>query len=190
MMAGIHWRPGIGDPTWIGWTTVVAYLIAAWLCVRAGWRTRNNPQRPAEKTTAIWFTFAASLFFLGANKQLDLQTAFIELGSHLARGEGWYQQRRPAQIIFVLVLGLAIATAVFVAVSKQRHFFKSHALTLLGSIFLAAFVFLRAAIFNHVDDDAGFGLGEGQWLDSLELAGILCFIAASLRAETISTRKK
>ena len=190
MMADISWRPGIGDPTWIGWTTVAAYLISVLSCVRAGLRTRQKSGGLQDESPAMWFVFAAGLFFLGVNKQLDLQTAFIELGGQIALGEGWYQQRRLAQIIFVLVLGAAMAGTLFIAICKQRHFFKHHALTLIGGIFLAAFVFLRAAIFNHVDDDAGLGLGEGQWLDSLELTGVFCFIAAGLRAVKISPQKK
>ena len=31
-----HWRPGIGDPTFMGWLTVVAYFTAVPLCWMAG----------------------------------------------------------------------------------------------------------------------------------------------------------
>ena len=190
MMADINWRPGIGDPTWIGWITVAAYLVAAWFCVRAGLRTGPKSGGLENESVLMWFVFATGLFLLGANKQLDLQTGFIRLASQLALDEGWYQQRRQAQIIFVLVLGAAMSVAAFILVFKQWHFLKNNVLAVLGSIFLAAFVFLRAAIFNHVDDDIGMGLGAGQWMDSLELTGIFCFIAASYRAGEISRPKK
>ena len=190
MMTDIAWRPAIGDPTWIGWITVAAYLMAAWFCARAGWRARQPAGGQQNESPLPWFVFAAGLCLLGVNKQLDLQTAFIQMGRLLARGEGWYPQRRLAQIIFVLALGAALAGMLFIVICRRRHFFKNHALTLLGSIFLAAFVFLRAAIFNHVDAEAGLGLGEGQWMDSLELAGVFCFIAASLRAAKIPPQKK
>ena len=189
MMAEITWRPEIGDPTWIGWITVVAYLISVLLCVRAGLRAREKSSGLKNESARMWFVFAVGLLLLGVNKQLDLQTAFIELGGQLARGEGWYQKRRLAQIIFVAVLGAAMAGAALIMISKQRIFFKDHAFALLGGIFLAAFLLMRAAIFNHVDDDAGMGLGEGQWLDVLELAGIFCFIVASFRAAKNSIRK-
>lgn len=188
MMAEITWRPGIGDPTWLGWITVVAYVTAALFCVRAGLRTRSNSQSVAKESSLMWFVFATGLFLLGANKQLDLQTGFIRLASQLALNEGWYQQRRQAQIIFVLVLGATMAVIALIVVGKQWHFLKNHVLAVLGSIFLAAFVFLRAAIFNHVDEDVGLGLGAGQWMDGLELAGIFCFFAASVRAVKIYQR--
>ena len=193
-MADIAWRPKIGDPTLIGWITVVAYLISFLFCVRAGLRTRRLTQETQGESPILWFIFAAGLFLLGLNKQLDLQTALIQVARQTALGEGWYQQRRLAQIIFVLMLGIAISGAFFIIVYQQHRFFKNHALALLGSIFLAAFVFLRAVIFNHADADAGFGLGEGDWLCSLELTGVFCFIIASIRAAKnsppISTRNK
>ncbi len=190
MMADMNWRPGIGDPTWLGWITVVAYLIAAWFCVRAGLRIQPKSHRLENESALMWFGFATGLLLLGANKQLDLQTGFIRLGGQIALDEGWYPERRQAQIIFVLMLGAAMAVAAFILVFKYRHFLKNHILAVLGSIFLAAFVFLRAAIFNHVDDDVGMSQGDGQWMDSLELIGIFCFIAASYRAGKISRRKK
>ena len=190
MMVDISWRPHIGDPTWIGWITAFAYAIAAWLCLRAGLRTRQTPRRLESESSTMWFVFAAGMFLLGVNKQLDLQIAFMQLGRHLAQGEGWYPQRRLAQIIFVLLLGAALIGAAFITFFKHKHFFKTHALTLLGSIFLAAFVFLRAALFNHADAYTGIGLGKGPWMDAMELAGILCFIIASFRALPAASNMK
>lgn len=190
MMANITWRPGIGDPTWIGWITVAAYLISTIFCVQAGRHTRRHAREMQSESSQLWFSFAAGLFLLGINKQLDLQTAFIELGGQLALGQGWYQQRRLAQIIFVLLFGAIMIGALFLMVFQRRHFFKNHGFVLLGSIFLAAFVFLRAVIFNHVDDDFGLSLGEGNWLHGVELTGIFCFIIAGFRAGKKNLPKK
>ena len=53
-----RWRPGIGDPTFMGWLTVVAYFTASLLCCMAGrsdqrahpldFRVTNAAQRVAE----------------------------------------------------------------------------------------------------------------------------------------------
>jgi hypothetical protein len=181
MMTDITWRPHIGDPDWIGWITVLAYAIAAWLCLLAGRRIRRNSRDLENGSATMWFVFATGMVLLGVNKQLDLQIAFMQLGRNLAQGEGWYQQRRLAQVIFVLLLGAALTGSLFIAFFKQKHFFKCHVLTCWGSIFLAAFIFLRAALFNHANAYAGISLGEGHWMDFLELGGILCFILASVR---------
>ena len=45
-MDEIRWSPGIGDPTVMGWLTVVAYLAAAWLCLRAFMVEKAGPPRP------------------------------------------------------------------------------------------------------------------------------------------------
>jgi hypothetical protein len=42
------WTPGIGDPTFVGWLTVIAYLAAAYLCRRVDRRVRAP--RPAPGT--------------------------------------------------------------------------------------------------------------------------------------------
>jgi len=85
-------------------------------------------------------------------------------------------------MIFMMFMGLALASALFIVVLRQRQFFKRHPLILTGAFFLTAFIFLRAAIFNHLDSAAGMNMGEGKWMASLELIGIGCFIVASLRA--------
>jgi ABC-type Fe3+-siderophore transport system permease subunit len=182
MTAGILWRPGIGDPTWIGWVTVAAYVIAIFSCWRTGLQARQKTGGTQIEPPAMWFACAIVLFLFGANKQLDLQTALIQFGGQMALNEGWYEHRRQVQIVFALLLGITMAVALFIAGRRQRQFFQRHPLTLIGGIFLASFTFLRSAIFNHVDEAAGVNLGEGGWMAVFELIGIGCFIVASLRA--------
>jgi hypothetical protein len=182
MTAGIFWRPGIGDPTWIGWITVAAYVIAIFSCARTGLRARQKNSGIQIGPPAMWFASVAMLFFFGVNKQLDLQTAFIQFGGQIALHEGWYDRRRQVQIIFVLLWGVALGVMLFIVARKRRQFFERHPLTLAGGIFLAAFTFLRATIFNHADEAVGINMGEGEWMASLELIGIGCFIVASLHA--------
>ena len=106
-----HWEPGIGDPTAVGWVTVVAYFLAAFLCWRAGRSVRANPGSGRERT--FWWLFTAVLILLGFNKQLDLQTWLTLFGKHLAQEEGWYERRAIFQTAFIGavavggVLGLA-----------------------------------------------------------------------------------
>jgi hypothetical protein len=182
MTAGILWRPGIGDPTWIGWITVAAYLVAIFFCGRTALQAREKINGTQIEPPAMWFACAVGLLLFGVNKQLDLQTAFIQLGGQIALNEGWYEHRRQVQVAFALLLGVAMAVALFIAGRKQRQFFQRHPLTLVGGILLASFTFLRSAIFNHADEAVGVNLGEGEWMAVFELIGIGCFIVASLRA--------
>src|SRR5688500_4566551 len=90
------WSPGIGDPTVGGWATVALYAIAAVVCFRVGRRHRRLP-RPE---LFLYRLLALGLVALGLNKQLDLQTAFTELGRMAAVEYGWYADRRRIQKAF------------------------------------------------------------------------------------------
>lgn len=182
MTAGIIWRPGIGDPTWIGWITVAAYVVAIFSCWRTALHARQKTGGIQIEPPAMWFACVVVLFLFGVNKQLDLQTAFIQFGGQMAINEGWYEHRRQVQFVFVLLLGAAMAVALSIAGRRQRQFFQRHPLTLIGGIFLATFTFLRSAVFNHADEAVGVNMGEGGWMAVFELIGIGCFIVASLRA--------
>ena len=70
-MAGDRWRPGIGDPTVLGWATVAAYGVGMVFCVLAARRSRRNV---GDRVAPLWWFLAAMMLVLGINKQLDLQT--------------------------------------------------------------------------------------------------------------------
>jgi len=142
-----QWRPGIGDPTWMGWLTVAAYFLTAVLCGACWFSSRRR--------SGVWLFLCVVLTFLGINKQLDLQSWFTEFGRQVALENGWYRQRREVQFQFIVALGL-MAIAVFIGLGRLiyldrrgQHF--SYFLALIGLGFLACFVVVRAASFHHVD---------------------------------------
>src|SRR3569833_3825399 len=87
-----HWRPGIGDPTVVGWVTVIAYAVAAVLCLQSALRILHV--KDAGPRVVFWSVLAVIMLLLGINKQLDLQTWFTLEGKKLALSEGWYNHRR------------------------------------------------------------------------------------------------
>src|SRR5688572_27417319 len=99
MTMSISWQPEIGDPTWIGWITVVAYGISAWLATRTGRHVRYRAAVPPQDSEALWFAFPALLVFLGLNKQIDLQTLFFQVERQIALAKNWYEHRRLLQFI-------------------------------------------------------------------------------------------
>lgn len=174
------WRPGIGDPTFMGWMTVCGYLLAFILCSR---RFRvllhMNDSFPRIKAKLLWSGLALILLALGVNKQLDLQTWLTAFGRALAREQGWYEQRRFVQIIFVIGItvilcgGLAMIAVHLPLASRRAR------VALIGVCFLTAFVVTRAASFHHFDvllktDLAGARL---NWI--LELGGIFMIALAA-----------
>jgi len=102
-----HWRPGIGDPTFMGWLTVVAYFTAVPLCWMAGRSDqRAHPQSGYSSHPRVWFALAILLTLLGFNKQLDLQTWFTLSLKSVAKAQDWYEERRAFQALFIV--GIAI----------------------------------------------------------------------------------
>lgn len=164
---GDRWRPGIGDPTVMGWLTVFAYFGAAFLC----WRAATKASR-ASKIRWFWMALAALLVFLGVNKQLDLQTAFTFVAKDFAKATGWYENRRIVQGIFVVIIALAGMATTAALFWFYRRELKQLWPALAGLAFLGSFVVIRAASFHHVDQflNAGPGGFRMNWL--LELGGI------------------
>src|SRR5262245_10609472 len=95
------WRPGIGDPTPMGWATVVAYLLAAVACGWAAVEDRRVGRRTGRGRPAFWWILAVLLLLLGINKQLDLQTWFTTVGRRVAREQGWYARRKEYQTALI-----------------------------------------------------------------------------------------
>jgi hypothetical protein len=205
------WSPGIGDPNVVGWVTVVGYLVAAGLCWRQyrhlgsggasrralgpllaafslaflGARRRLLAMPLTDRLRALWLGLATVLLLLGINKQLDLQTALTEGARLWAKRAGWYAARRPVQVAFigaVAALGLATVRAAFLLAHGEL---RSLRWALAGTVFLGAFVFIRAASFHHIDrllrmDIGGFRM---NWL--VEVGGIAFIIAGTYRLRPV-----
>ena len=165
-----QWSPGIGDPTIVGWLTVGFYLLAVWQCYRVA--TRYAHVLRAHENT-IWWILVYGLLALGLNKQLDLQSAFTEIGRMIATQQGWYEQRYKVQVIFIYGVAMfatvvAIALAFIARKAPLATYF-----TLLGCICLLGFVLMRAASFHHFDlfiNHVAFG-SRMNWI--MEIGGLL-----------------
>lgn len=171
-MHEIEWSPTIGDPSIMGWVTVVAYFATAWLCIRAFKAEKRGPARPLlasvaallrvmrkhwpsppapARRAALWLVLAAIMIALGINKQLDLQTLVTELGRQAAYVGGWYEERRVVQGIFVAAIALGGALGLLVLWWLTRGQLRDFRLTLGGLALLVCFVVIRAASFHAVD---------------------------------------
>ncbi len=195
-----RWQPGIGDPTFIGWLTVVAYAFACVCSVRAALLARNalrshtstNPKLAREELSLLllWGASALVMLGLGVNKQLDLQSWLTQVARDMAHEGGWYDQRRVVQLGFI---GVMILFGVFgmLAMGLLLRHVRTRALwTILGLGAVMSFVIVRAASFHHVDiliSTRILGL-RVNWI--LELGGIAMVAFATLRAAREYRRAK
>lgn len=168
-----RWSPGIGDPTIMGWLTVVLYLFGAWQCFRVA-ALHTNLFRTNERI--IWWILVCGLLALGLNKQLDLQSAFTEIGRIIATQQGWYEKRYKVQVLFIYGVAIFGTLAAFALVYVARKVPLATLIALVGSVCLLTFIFIRAASFHHFDlyiNSVAFGL-RMNWI--LEMGGIVIII--------------
>ena len=177
-----NWSAGIGDPTIIGWVTVIAYLLCAALCFWAASRRMPIIYLREEVDTnpkKFWLSLGVFLVLLGINKQLDLQSLLTEVGRVMVAQQGWIQYKRKIQLAFIVgiaVLGL-MASLLCMRWLRRTHFAVKFGL--LGFILLLVFVLIRASSFHHMDSFLGvtFGGANMNWILELGSLGII-FIAA------------
>jgi len=166
------WTPGIGDPTLIGWLTLVLYLAAAGLAARnAVAATRTAVPR------GFWVLLGVLMLALGINKQLDLQTWFGLAGRDLAMAQGWYEQRRAVQAVFIALLCAAALALLWAARRQWAALWGEYRLAFIGICLLALFIVVRAATFHHIDQVLRIDLGGARLSAVLEIAGILVVAA-------------
>ena len=179
-MRTFNWSPGIGDPSIMGWVTVVLYLVAAASCWRVARRLRWA-QGSDSQEIVVWRCLTALLLALGINKQLDLQTALTEAGRVVAYAQGWYGQRRIVQASFIAVIAAFGLAGVVVLIRRTRHAARATRLATLGAVLLLSFVVIRAASFHHFDRFIGARFLGLKWNWILEICGIALMLIASLQ---------
>lgn len=170
-----RWQAGIGDPTLVGWVTVVAYFAAALLSARCARRAAV----PLE--FRFWLVLALSLVLLGINKQLDIQSLFTQTARDLAFAQGWYEKRRLYQAAFIgfLIAAGVASSALLIWVARRLSF--STQLAAAGLIFLAVFIVIRGASFHHVDELLGSTVEGVRFNWIFELGPLLVISLAAYR---------
>jgi len=183
------WKPGIGDPTFLGWLTVAAYFVAAIMCWQAAGASRGTRWPSYSRGEPLfWVLCTFFLVCLGINKQLDLQTWFTIVGKRVAQNGGWYEQRRFVQAAFIAFLALLGFAVAMVGLSWTKRFSGPYRLAFAGGVFLGAFIIIRAASFHHVDRMLGFRLAGLRMNVLLELGGIACIASAAWAAVRQNSR--
>jgi hypothetical protein len=168
-----NWSFFIGDPSLMGWLTVVAYFFASglsYLIIKNS--VKLFPQSTVKKQKVFWLVIALSLFALGVNKQLDLQSYMTAIGRYYAVQGGWYEQRQFVQHLFIKVIAvLSIALMLFL-VWYLRGSLKYNCLAIGGLCILATYIAIRASSFHHVDIFLNSSIVSLRMNWLIELSGI------------------
>ena len=173
LISQIHWRPGVGDPTIVGWITVLSYFavfLLSVLCAKS--YGRRNPNEITHAQHRIWWVIAFVLLLLCINKQLDLQSLITDIGRVYARRQGWYDHRRMVQSWFIACVVFSGFFSLLLAWRALRNAWQENCLTITGLIFLVGFVVIRAASFHNMDRFLGGFFWGLKMNGALELGGI------------------
>jgi hypothetical protein len=185
-----RWSPGIGDPSWAGWSIVIAYALGAylaWRAYRSCWseacrldRTHPLEARDERLIAHFWLLACITLTALGINKQLDLQSLFTQVLRDTAHVQGWYEDRRRYQFDFVVAIaGVGVLTVGAMAWVLRRVLDQVW-IAVLGLGWMTSFVVIRAASFHHVDTFLRNITRTGN--TAFELSGIALVAAGAGRA--------
>ena len=187
-----RWHAGIGDATVFGWLTVAVYLLAVLRCVFKAYASKKFGGN-----YHFWIYLAAFLLLLGLNKQLDLQSWFTEALKDSAQAHGWYEQRRPVQVAFIVALGLGMLLALISFRLFLANTWRHYTFTWVGIILLCTFILMRAASFHHVDLLINYEISGLRVNVLMEIGAILLIIVGTyfnrkpanlLFADTVSVR--
>jgi hypothetical protein len=158
---------------------VLGYTIAALLWLR---KCRRVGLAQADSLSGWWRSGAVLLFLLAINKLFNLR-AQLEAGFRaLAKSEGWYERREPAQFALAILLPLllAVITAAFLT-TRARGFVRGHYLALAGWLLLLFYLALRQTqewkpVLSWLE-----AIRYYDWRLALECAGIALVALAALR---------
>ena len=177
----INWQPEIGDPTALGWLTVILYFMTAhsvWRFILLG---GHNGQFNIPGRKVFWYGLLGLLILLGFNKQLDLQSLATELAKSYAHEYGWYKDRRIFQTFFIYGLFVFAGLAVLYVVFRFRALFRLDYLTLAGVFALTIFVLIRATSIHHMDHLISLRYSGISVNFILEVSGLLLILIDSTR---------
>ena len=177
MSIGQHaWHLGVGDPNALGWSITAGYLVTAVFCYL---RSRLHAGLGALRHARFWFMIGLFLLLIGFNKQLDLQTLFLQLAKAFTLEHGLYQYRHGLIIAFIGALVLWGAASQVWLYSNMTRLRRPEKQALLGLGILFVFIAARAAYFQHlIQIEHGALLAQrAYWL--MEIAAIACISTAA-----------
>ena len=164
----------VGDPTVLGWMTFALYLVAAVVSFRAATVIRS---RQATEFSRAWSLIALGLLVLGLNKQLDLQTVLIHFAGRVAQREHFYEYRQALHAFFFVGLFGLTGIVLFRWSAKIKMFARQFRMAAIGCALVAAYILVRAASIDQVDQLLGFDLERIPCLWVLEVGGLGLVIA-------------
>ncbi len=181
------WTLGIGDPTFLGWFTTIAYFITALFCIKAYLLQTQLHDHKRRKGAIFWLWLCLLYLFLGINKQLDLHTLLIAIGKNIAECQGWYQNRRTVQAFFILILACFMFFIIGLLLNTSKKLNRPQKLSFFGACLIFVYLLGRAMSFHHIDTLFPVFTSDWKFFWIVELSG-LAIVLFSTRIQIISCK--
>lgn len=174
-----HWMDIWGDPLLSGSIFMMSYGVTALLIFRA---TREAALRERR-----YWHFCGYLFlFQFLNTNLDLHALVWTTGRCHAHAQGWYENRRETQVLFLIGLAfLVVLILLIVLIVFFRDIFRNILLT-LGVAIALGFTMVKGINYHGIEQFYRGQVGPFRVADFIEYSGIsLAFLAAQIRLRQI-----
>ena len=171
------WRMWIGDPTVMGWITFSLYLITAVICWKAVKKHKTDNKREA----SFWLLFTVLFIMLGLNKELDLHSLLNEIGSAMAKEQGWWESRFTVKKIFLAGVAFLGAVALYFLSRYYNNIWQANKLAAAGLIMIGIFILIRGLSFQGYENLKKASLLGIKLKWALELSGIGLVFAAAVK---------
>lgn len=173
------WMDIWGDPLLSGTIFIISYGVTALLIFRAA---RKAPTRERWYWRLCGFLFLFQLL----NTNLDLHALVWTTGRCLAHAQGWYDNRREFQVLFLIGLALLVALILLIVlIVFFRNIFRNILLT-LGVVTALGFTIVKGINYHGFEQFYGSQVGPFRVADFIEYSGIvLAFLAALIRLRQI-----
>lgn len=169
------WKPGIGDPSFMGWFTVFSYYLVASLCLL---KMISRALLPGKKAWLFWAFMCLTMIVLGIIKQYNLLSAVTEMWRLIARHGGWMEQRWIFQVgAMILFFVISVIFSTFLYRRSLQFFSVQEKIAAFGLVYLVLFVGLRAISLHQFGTVLGWEIWGVRINWIAELFGIywICF---------------
>ncbi len=175
----LSWPLRLGDPTFVGYLTVMLYFLTAYFCYILARRSKSKSLEDLREKR-LWLALAVLFCLLGLNKQLDFHSTLTQYGRAMSIAQGWYGQRRLVQLVFVASVAAVGGIVLLALLLWLRRSSKLAIVAVLGTGMLITYIVVRAASFHDADRVIAMRLLGLRWSWVLEIAGIIVVLTACL----------
>ena len=175
------WYPTVMEPRTLSWVTVTFYFMAAMQALYVSNLLKYaSAGVEARRSGVFWLILVGLLIVLGVNKQFDLQSYVAAAARCSAHVNGWYEDRRPWQVLFIVSMAVVFLSTARILPRYLRGAMRQNRWAIIGALFLLAFVLVRATSLHYFDSFINYKILDVRMNWFMEISGLLMIMIQSI----------